>query len=161
MSDWRERMEDGEAPFQRWFDEKLELLVDALNEPRGKAFPGEIRTIREKLDINYDTSRQRELLTHLFLCLALGDQLGAFLNGIECLKIREALAKERNWPQDWEDLAIILIRLAPVELIEEKTRLAYLKQARAIYERLHEEHPGNSHYADSFRIIQSICDALP
>ncbi|MDO5132157.1 MAG: toll/interleukin-1 receptor domain-containing protein [Eubacteriales bacterium] len=62
MSDWKQKKED-----QAWFDEKMILLISAIESPENVRFAGEIERIRRALpDLRYDTSRQSALLRQPF-----------------------------------------------------------------------------------------------
>lgn len=67
MSRWRTYYEQGEAVFQPWFDQNMSRLYEIIESEESRDFAGQIQTIREKLYVNYDTSKQNDLLRRLFV----------------------------------------------------------------------------------------------
>ena len=67
MSDWRQWYDRGEDAFRPWFEAKMEQLFQVIESDESREFTGQISAIQEKLHINYDTSKQRDLLRRLFV----------------------------------------------------------------------------------------------
>ena len=67
MSNWRTYYEQGEAVFRPWFEQKMSQLFETIESDESRDFAGQISTIRDKLYINYDTSKQSDLLKCLFV----------------------------------------------------------------------------------------------
>jgi len=67
MSQWREKLSAGEAVFRPWFDAHMARLFEVIESPESRSFVGQITAIRKKLFVNYDSSRQRELLSRRFV----------------------------------------------------------------------------------------------
>ena len=67
MSQWRKKLSAGEAVFRPWFDVHMARLFEVIESPESRSFVGQITAIRKKLFVNYDSSRQRELLSRRFV----------------------------------------------------------------------------------------------
>jgi len=67
MSSWRTYYEQGEASFQPWFDQHMSQLFEIIESDESRDFVGQIQAIRDKLCVNYDTSKQNDLLKRLFV----------------------------------------------------------------------------------------------
>ena len=67
MSDWKDYYEQGEASFQPWFDYKMSELFKVIESDESRDFVGQISEIRDKLYVNYNTSKQNDLLKSLFV----------------------------------------------------------------------------------------------
>lgn len=64
MSDWRDKLAQGPKSkvFKSWFKEKMERLIEVVGSEENRAFSGQIDTLRKKLNVYYDTGKQRSLL---------------------------------------------------------------------------------------------------
>lgn len=67
MSNWKTYYEQGEAVFQPWFDQNMAQLFEIIESEESRDFVGQIQAIRDKLYVNYDTSKQNDLLKRLFV----------------------------------------------------------------------------------------------
>lgn len=67
MSDWREKMKQGDAVFQPWFDAKMQELFAILENKDNREFVGQISEIKSRLNVYYDTSIQNEYLKKEFV----------------------------------------------------------------------------------------------
>ena len=68
MSDWRGKKAEGDEKYREWFDEKMELLIRAIESPEYREFTGQISEIREKLGLgSISVSRQDEYLKRRFV----------------------------------------------------------------------------------------------
>ena len=67
MSDWREKMNQGDAVFQPWFDAKMQELFAVLENKDNREFVGQISEIKSRLNVYYDTSLQNEYLKKEFV----------------------------------------------------------------------------------------------
>ena len=62
MSDWHEKLAEGEAVFTPWFNNKMQQLFEVLESRDNREFCGQISTIKNRLTVYYNTSRQDKLL---------------------------------------------------------------------------------------------------
>lgn len=84
MSDWRNWYNQGEDIFRPWFGAKMAQLFQVIESDESREFTGQITAIQEKLHINYDTGKQRDLLRHLFVGREwLTEQLERWLDDLE------------------------------------------------------------------------------
>ncbi len=67
MSRWREMLSQGEEVFAPWFNEKMGQLYEVIEGEDSREFVGQINAIRDKLHVNYDTSKQKDLLRRPFV----------------------------------------------------------------------------------------------
>ncbi len=67
MSKWRQKLSEGEDAFDRWFTGKMNQLYEVIESKESREFVGQITTIRKKLFINYDTSKQNALMSQIFV----------------------------------------------------------------------------------------------
>ena len=66
MTSWREKLEAGEEIFKPWFNEKMSQLFEVIESPESRFFVGQIEFIKNRLNVYYDMSRQKELLSNRF-----------------------------------------------------------------------------------------------
>ena len=67
MHDWKERFNEDEIEFHKWFEIKMQELFSILESEENKKFSGQIDLISQILDVYYDTSKQKELLNKRFV----------------------------------------------------------------------------------------------
>lgn len=67
MSDWRQKLAEGEAVFTPWFNNKMQQLFEVLESRDNREFCGQISTIKNRLTVYYNTSRQDKLLREPFV----------------------------------------------------------------------------------------------
>lgn len=67
MSQWREMLAQGEEVFSPWFEAKMAQLYEVIESDESREFVGQINAIRDKLHVNYDTSKQKDLLRRPFV----------------------------------------------------------------------------------------------
>ena len=67
MSSWREKMAQGNAAFQPWFNAKMQELFAILENKDNREFVGQISEIKKRLNVYYDTSLQNEYLKKEFV----------------------------------------------------------------------------------------------
>ncbi len=67
MSEWKQKLSEGEAAFEPWFKDKMEQLIKVIESPDSQEFAGQIAELKKKLYVNYSTGKQRDLLSRLFV----------------------------------------------------------------------------------------------
>ncbi len=67
MSEWKQKLSEGEAVFEPWFKGKMEELIRVIESPDSQEFAGQIAELKKKLYVNYSTGKQRDLLSRLFV----------------------------------------------------------------------------------------------
>ncbi|MBQ8648201.1 MAG: toll/interleukin-1 receptor domain-containing protein, partial [Oscillospiraceae bacterium] len=67
LSDWRERLAEGEEHFGPWFDARMEQLCGVLESDESYRFAGQMEALRSKLAVYHDTSKQKHLLGQRFV----------------------------------------------------------------------------------------------
>ena len=81
MSQWREMLNQGDEVFELWFKAKMDQLFEVIESEESREFVGQINAIRDKLHVNYDTSKQKDLLRRAFVGRQwLADQVEAWLD---------------------------------------------------------------------------------
>ncbi len=67
MSDWNERMDEGDRAFQAWFQEKMDRLVRVLEDPDPRDLPGGLSELKKRLHVSCDDGPARDLLGQSFV----------------------------------------------------------------------------------------------
>lgn len=67
MEDWQEKKQAGPEVFEPWFQAKMQQLMAVLDSPETRRFEGELDTIRQRLEVLSDSSKEAGLLRKVFI----------------------------------------------------------------------------------------------